>query len=173
MHPLCRVPDLGYSAKAALCRVLDLGHSASARIRHSAKKSFFKKYSHSLPSALNTTLGKGPICRALFLALTLYATVCAICAHYSKYLLYFVNLFHFIEFLVIFEIWTTSHTNNGKQWMKKWYSRYWKMRWDLIEKKLEISNLLSTKHDDELLVQLFLKCIKSKYGPKIMKLVEM
>jgi hypothetical protein len=29
------------------------------------------------------------------------------------------------------------------------------------------------KHDDELLVKLFLKCIKSKYGPKIMKLVEM
>jgi hypothetical protein len=41
------------------------------------------------------------------------------------------------------------------------------------EKKPEISNLLSTKHDDELLVQLFLKCIKSKYGPKIIKLVEM
>jgi len=105
--------------------------------------------------------------------LTLYATVCAICAHCSKCLLYFVNLFHFIEFLVIIEIWTTSHTNNGKQWMKKWYSRYWSMRWDLIEKKPEISNFLSTKHDDELLVQLFWKCIKSKYGPKIMKLVEM
>jgi hypothetical protein len=43
----------------------------------------------------------------------------------------------------------------------------------LSRKKSEISNLLSTKHDDELLIQLFLKCIKSKYGPKIMKLVEM
>jgi hypothetical protein len=41
------------------------------------------------------------------------------------------------------------------------------------EKKSEISNLLSMKHDDELLIQLFLKCIKRKYGPKIMKLVEM
>jgi hypothetical protein len=41
------------------------------------------------------------------------------------------------------------------------------------EKKSEILNLLSTKHDDELLIQLFLKYIKSKYGPKIMKLVEM
>jgi hypothetical protein len=41
------------------------------------------------------------------------------------------------------------------------------------EKKSEISNLLSTKHDDEHLIKLFLKCIKSKYGPKIMKLVEM
>jgi hypothetical protein len=67
--------------------------------------------------------------------LTLYATVCAICAHCSKCLLYFVNLFHFIEFFVIIEIWTTSHTNNGKQWMKKWYSRYWSLRWDLIEEK--------------------------------------
>jgi hypothetical protein len=43
----------------------------------------------------------------------------------------------------------------------------------LSRKKPEILNFLSTKHDDELLVQLFLKCIKSKYGPKIMKLVEM
>jgi hypothetical protein len=43
----------------------------------------------------------------------------------------------------------------------------------LLRKKSEISNFLSTKHDDELLIQLFLKCIKTKYGPKIMKLVEM
>jgi hypothetical protein len=42
----------------------------------------------------------------------------------------------------------------------------------LSRKKPKISNFLSTKHDDELLVQLFLKCIKSKYGLKIMKLVE-
>jgi hypothetical protein len=43
----------------------------------------------------------------------------------------------------------------------------------LSRKKSEISNLLSTKYNGELLIQLFLKCIKSKYGPKIMKLVEM
>jgi hypothetical protein len=43
----------------------------------------------------------------------------------------------------------------------------------LSRKKLEILNLLSMKHDDELIVQLFLKYIKSKYGPKIMKLLEM
>jgi hypothetical protein len=42
----------------------------------------------------------------------------------------------------------------------------------LSRKKSKISNLLSTKHNDELIVQLFLKCIKSKYGPKIMKLLE-
>jgi hypothetical protein len=42
----------------------------------------------------------------------------------------------------------------------------------LSRKKPEISNFLSMKHDDELLVQLFLKFIKSKYGSKIMKLVK-
>jgi hypothetical protein len=43
----------------------------------------------------------------------------------------------------------------------------------LSTKKIEILNLLSTKHDDELIVQLFFKCIKCKYGPKIMNLVKM
>ena len=35
-------------------------------------------------------------------------------AHFSVVLIYFFNLFHLIEFFWISQIWTASHSNNGK-----------------------------------------------------------
>ena len=45
--------------------------------------------------------------------------------------------------------------------------------WGRIRNKPPISNILFTKHDHELAVELFLNSIKSKRSPKIIKLVKM
>ena len=138
------------------------------------------------------TLGKLVLCRVLYVDTrqniyiyfflppnffwcdpTIPWTTYANWTHYSNCLLYLVNLFHLIEFLGIIQIWTASHSKNGNKWIKKWYSYYWAYFDTLSMNGPEISNTMFTKHRDEPVVKLFLNCIKSKCGQKIMKLVEM
>jgi hypothetical protein len=71
----------------------------------------------------------------LCFAPTIPRTTCWNLAHFSKCLLYLVNLFHLIVFLRIIQIWTASHSNNGKKWMEKMIFMLSSLSWGRIQEQ--------------------------------------
>ena len=183
--PSARDPALGKVSFSNLCRVLDLGARQRRLFLARAGTDVCRVFTRR-------TLGKDVYAECCCSALgkiylffffsppnvfccgpTLLWTTYAIWTHYSNCLLYLFNLFHLIEFLVIIQIWTASQSKNWKKWIEKWFSYYWAYVDTLSMNGSEISKIMFTTHNHKLGVQLFLNCIKSKFGQKIMKLVEM
>jgi hypothetical protein len=140
-----------HSTKYFLSSVLDLTLSID----------YFNFFETSLLSTTLSTLDKVYFYFFLFSFKLFYclSTVCiptcSIFAQLSKCLLYLLDLVRLIEFLRIIQIWTASHSKNGKQWMQKWYSCYLAQVTDYFRIRLEFSSTMLTKQDHELAIQWF------------------
>ena len=134
-----------HSTNLPLCRVFPVEHSANLYFAeclfwHSAKYIFiFFFFPPNFLWCVPT------VCRPTY----------SILAQLSKCLLYLLDLVRLIEFLRIIQIWTASHSKNGKRWMQKLYSYYLAQITAYFRNWPEFSSTMLTKHDRELTIQLF------------------
>jgi hypothetical protein len=104
---LCQVPEWDTRQRFffAECPTVTLGKNIFCRVSsRDTRQSLFAFYSFSPNFFYCIHMVSGPTCSTL--------------AHFSKCLLYLLDLVHLIEFLWIIQIWIVSHWKNGKQWMQ-------------------------------------------------------